>query len=178
MSDLEAKGNLIQKDMQEYLPQQDDNVPLKDMDKQLNEMDQDYEVMLMERIESKKQLEAKFQDIQRKIQSNRDFNKAETKRLHDTLKAFRNRFETNLKNLKDEFETKIRLMREFNRENFKNADERLDSLENNIYKEISDRVTESDHTISETQARLTRKSTAAISSLPVYRVAKRLRRRG
>jgi hypothetical protein len=46
--------------MQEYLPQQDDNVPLKDMDKQLNEMDQDYEVMLMERIESKKQLEAKF----------------------------------------------------------------------------------------------------------------------
>ena len=30
-------------------------------------MDQDYEVMLMERIESKKQLEAKFQDIQRKI---------------------------------------------------------------------------------------------------------------
>ena len=33
------------------------------MDLQLNEMDQDYEVMLMERIESKKQLEAKFQDI-------------------------------------------------------------------------------------------------------------------
>lgn len=46
--------------MQEYLPLQDDNVPLKDMDKQLNELDQDYEVMLMERIESKKQLEAKF----------------------------------------------------------------------------------------------------------------------
>ncbi len=73
------------------------------------------------------------------------------------MKAFRNRFETNLKNLKDEFETKIRLMREYNRENFKNADERLDTLENNIYKEISDRVTESDQTISETQARLTSK---------------------
>jgi hypothetical protein len=37
------------------------------MDTQLKDMDQDYEVMLMERIESKKQLEAKFQDIQRKI---------------------------------------------------------------------------------------------------------------
>ena len=106
--------------------------------------------MLMERIESKKQLEAKFQDIQRKIQANRDFNKAESKRLHDTLKAFRNRFETNLKNLKDEFETKIRLMREFNREDFKNADERLDNLEHSILKEISDRVTESDATINET----------------------------
>lgn len=58
--DLIAKGNLIEKDMQQYLEQQDDNMPLKDMDNQLKEMDQDYEVMLMERIESKKQLEAKF----------------------------------------------------------------------------------------------------------------------
>lgn len=58
--DLVHKGNLIAKDMTPYLPQQDDNVPLRDMDLQLNEMDQDYEVMLMERIESKKQLEAKF----------------------------------------------------------------------------------------------------------------------
>jgi hypothetical protein len=52
--DLIPKGHLIEKDMSAYLPQQDQNVPLKDMDKQLNEMDQDYEVMLMERIESKK----------------------------------------------------------------------------------------------------------------------------
>jgi len=41
-------------------------------------------------------------------------------------------------------------MREFNRDDFKNADERLDNLENNIYKEIQDRVTESDLTIGET----------------------------
>lgn len=52
--DLIAKGNLIDKDMQGYIDQQDDNMPLKDMDNQLKEMDQDYEVMLMERIESKK----------------------------------------------------------------------------------------------------------------------------
>ena len=48
-------------------------------------------------------------------------------------------------------------MREYNRDDFKNADERLDNLENNIYKEISDRVTESDATIGETQTRLTSK---------------------
>jgi len=64
-----------------FLEQQDANEPLKNMDYQLNEMDQDYNVMLMERIESKKQLEAKFQDIYRKIQANRDFTKAETKRV-------------------------------------------------------------------------------------------------
>ena len=62
-TDLVSKGNLINKDMSEFIPQQDDNVPLKAMGSQLKEMDQDYEVMLMERIESKKQLEAKFQDI-------------------------------------------------------------------------------------------------------------------
>lgn len=37
--DLIAKGNLIDKDMQQYLEQQDDNMPLKDMDNQLKEMD-------------------------------------------------------------------------------------------------------------------------------------------
>ena len=62
-----AKQKLIEKDMQGYKGQQDENVPLAAMDSQLVEMDRDYNVMLMERIESKKQLEAKFQDIQRKI---------------------------------------------------------------------------------------------------------------
>ena len=47
------------------------------MDNQMNEMDQDYDVMLRERVESRKQLEAKFQDIARKIQANRDFTSAE-----------------------------------------------------------------------------------------------------
>lgn len=31
-TDLVAKGNLIEKDMNYFLPQQDDNVPLKAMD--------------------------------------------------------------------------------------------------------------------------------------------------
>lgn len=59
----EPKQKLIQKDMTGYIGQQDENVPLAAMDNQLVEMDRDYNVMLMERIESKKQLEAKFQDI-------------------------------------------------------------------------------------------------------------------
>lgn len=75
--------------------------------------------------------------------------------------------------MKDEFETKVRLMREFNREDFKNADERLDKLEQSIYKEIRDRVTESDATIAETQDRLTSK---LVSLDDVFvRVAKRIR---
>ncbi len=67
------------------------------MKHQLKEMDHDYDVMLRERIESKKQLEAKFQDIARKITANKDFTNAEVKRVHDTLKAFTSKFEFKLK---------------------------------------------------------------------------------
>ena len=127
-----AKGKLIEKDMQGYATQQDANEPLKKMDNQLIEMDRDYNVMLMERIESKKQLEAKFQDISRKIQANRDFTKAETKRVNDTLKAFRAKFEHKLRVLREEFEAKIANMRQHNRDEWKNASDRLDRLENAI----------------------------------------------
>lgn len=53
--------------MGHFLEDQDNNKMLKEMKHQLTEMDHDYDVMLRERIESKKQLEAKFQDINRKI---------------------------------------------------------------------------------------------------------------
>ena len=128
----QVKQKLIEKDMEVFKKKQDDNTPLKDMDNQLIEMDRDYNVMLMERIESKKQLEAKFQDIQRKIQANRDFTKAETKRVNDTLKAFRAKFEHKLRMLREKFETKLHDMRELNRTEFKNAEDRLDRLESAI----------------------------------------------
>ena len=152
-----AKQKLIEKDMTGYIGQQDENVPLAAMDNQLVEMDRDYNVMLMERIESKKQLEAKFQDIQRKIQANRDFTKAETKRVNDTLKAFRAKFENKLRVLREKFEGKINAMRDQNRVEFKNAEERLDRLEGAIAQEIDDRVTETDEQINQTQDTLNRK---------------------
>lgn len=110
-------------------------------------MDHDYDVMLRERLESKKQLEAKFQDIARKIQANKDFTNAEVKRVRDTLKAFTSKFEYKLRLLKEEFEEKIRLMREHNRNEFRIATERMDHIEDNIHKEISDRIIESDEAL-------------------------------
>ena len=151
------KQKLISKDMTGYAGQQDQNVPLASMDNQLVEMDRDYNVMLMERIESKKQLEAKFQDIQRKIQANRDFTKAEQKRVNDTLKAFRAKFENKLRVLREKFEGKINAIRDSNRTEFTNAEERLDRLESNISQEIDDRVTETDEQINQTQDTLNRK---------------------
>lgn len=111
--------------------------------------------MLREKVESRKQLEAKFQDIARKIQANRDFTSAEQKRVKDTLKALQAKFEFKLKELREDFEGKIGAMRLYNREQFKLADERLNALEDAITKEVEDRVTESDELIYETKDDLT-----------------------
>ena len=48
-------------------------------------------------------------------------------------------------------------MREYNRREFKNAEERLDRLESAITQEIDDRVTETDEHINQTQDTLNRK---------------------
>ncbi len=133
---------------------QDKNQELKGMKHQLTEMDHDYDVMLRERLESKKQLEAKFQDIARKIQANKDFTNAEVKRVRDTLKAFTSKFEYKLRLLKEDFDEKIRLMKEHNRNEFRIAKERMDGIEESIHKEVSDRIIESDEQLNATRADL------------------------
>lgn len=144
-------SKLTQKDMGNYREHQDNNKKLREMDEQLIETDKDYDVIQREKIEARKQLEAKFQDISRKLQANRDFNSAEQKRVKDTLKALQSKFEYKLKELKDDLEGKITAMRLYNREQFKAADERLTRLEEAITKEVEDRITESDELIFETR---------------------------
>ena len=145
---------LTDKNMGHFRVHQDDNKELKEMKHQLTEMDHDYDVMLRERIESKKQLEAKFQDIARKIQANKDFTNAEVKRVRDTLKAFTSKFEYKLRLLKEDFEEKIRKMKEHNRNEFRIAKDRMDAIEDSIHKEISDRIIESDEHLNATRADL------------------------
>ena len=77
--------------------------------------------------------------------------------MNDTLKAFRAKFEHKLKTLREDFEKKISDMRKYNRDEFANAEARLDRLENSIVQEINDRITETDEKIGETQETLTSK---------------------
>lgn len=152
---MSRKEILTKKDMSSFKTAQDDNKGLRELDQQMVEMDQDYDVMLREKIESRKQLEAKFQDIARKIQANRDFTGAEQKRVKDTLKALQSKFEYKLKELRDHFEGKINAMRRHNREQFELADKRLTALEDAVTKEVEDRVAESDELIYATKDDLT-----------------------
>jgi hypothetical protein len=74
--------------------------------------------------------------------------------VRDTLKAFTSKFEYKLRLLKEDFDEKIRLMKEHNRNEFRIAKERMDKLEENINKEISDRIIESDEALNNTRAEL------------------------
>ena len=133
--------------LRKYKDDQEDNVKLKDMKEQLTEMENDYEVMLRAREESKKQMEAKFQDIFRQIQANKDFTNSEVKRVNDTLKAFESKFGNELGKLRAEFEGKIASLREYDREQLRLATERMDLIEASIEQEKQDRLRETEETL-------------------------------
>ena len=123
------------------------NPMYKEMKKQLELMQGDYQDMLVAREENKKQLEAKFQDIHRNIQGNFDFTDSEFKRVKDTLKAFNSKFTHNLTLLREEFEQKIGDFREYNHRRLKETTDRLDKIEDLIIKERDDRISETDTTV-------------------------------
>ncbi len=70
------------------------------------------------------------------------------------MKAFTSKFEYKLRLLKEDFEEKIRKMKEHNRNEFRIAKERMDTIEDSIHKEISDRIIESDEHLNATRADL------------------------
>ena len=111
------------------------------MNDQLGIMKSDYQDMLVAREETKKQLEAKFQDIHRTF----DFSDSELRRARDTLKAFNSKFTHNLKLMREEFENKIGKFRDYNRKRLQDTTERLDKIENMIVKERNDRIEELDN---------------------------------
>ena len=70
---------------------------------QLDEMHLDYEDMIKNREETRKQLLAKFQDIHRKINANVEFTKSEMKRVKDTLRAFESKFNNQMRIMREEY---------------------------------------------------------------------------
>ncbi len=117
------------------------------MQGQIGEMKNDYEDMLRAREETRKQLLAKFQDIHRKIKSNRDFTTSEVKRVKDTLKAFESKFFNQMRILREEFEKKTSEFRELNRERLEATAERMDKIEEAILKEREDRIRETEEAV-------------------------------
>lgn len=112
---------------------------IEDLEGQMGEMHNDYQDMIRAREEYKKQLEAKFQDVLRKIQSTRDYVNAEGKRVNDMLKAFQSKFEYQMNELKNftskKFEEEKKLRESTQAQNSK----RLDELNEMLSQEKEDR---------------------------------------
>ena len=79
-----------------------DNQKLNGLAGQIGEMHNDYEDMKRAREEARKQLEAKFQDIYKRLQALKDALEAEAKRVNSALRAFESKFLALLQELKDD----------------------------------------------------------------------------
>mmetsp|Transcript_28768 Transcript_28768/g.51184 ORF Transcript_28768/g.51184 Transcript_28768/m.51184 type:complete len:268 (+) Transcript_28768:377-1180(+) len=111
---------------------------------QMEEMGNDFEDMQRAREEAKKQLEAKFQDVHRKIQATKDYVASEGKRVNDLLKAFQSKFEFQLNDLRDYVQRSLDQERKDREDLAKQSKDRMDLLERMIIAEAEERKKQTD----------------------------------
>jgi hypothetical protein len=105
---------------------------------------QDYLFFLSTREEAKKQLEAKFQDIYKKIEKLKEAMNSEALRVNDCLKAFQTKFEILLKDLKETVFREINMEKEFVRKRFEDQEKEMSRLEKMIIEEREERLRQTD----------------------------------
>ena len=81
--------------------------------------------MKRNREEAKKQLEARFQDIYRKIQNMKEMIEMEEKRVNESLKAFQSKFDHQLKDLKTNVYKDINEEKNFVRKKLEENEKRM-----------------------------------------------------
>lgn len=103
-------------------------------------MDQALEDMKKNREEAKKQLEARFQDVYRKINNVRDFVVDEGKRINGTLLAFQNKYELHLDDLDKKHTRLHEELEQSTKDRFDKVDSEQKRLDSEIAKEREDRI--------------------------------------
>lgn len=121
-----------------------DNQKLNGLQGQLGQMHNDFEDMKRTREEARKQLEAKFQDIYKKIQTLKEDLAAQSKRVNDSLKAFESKFTFLLNELKETLSKSIEEEKAFVREKFDAHEKKMESLEEMIKQEREERLKQTD----------------------------------
>mmetsp|Transcript_38440 Transcript_38440/g.43648 ORF Transcript_38440/g.43648 Transcript_38440/m.43648 type:complete len:268 (-) Transcript_38440:78-881(-) len=124
-----------------------DNFKLGALKNQMGDLDQDFEDMKRNREEARKQLEAKFQDVYRRIQATRDYVTAEGKRINDLLVAFQLKFQHQLNDFKTNMQNDFDKEVEHNRVIQKQNEETMAKLEEMINQEREDRLRQTDETL-------------------------------
>ena len=148
---MKTTSTLLKKEFKELNAE---NEKLGLLDNQMNDMHDDFQEMKRTREEAKKQLEARFQDVYRKIQNTKDFILAEGKRINDTLLAFQSKFQTELKETADNFMKIHNDHVQATNEAIQKKDEEIADLNKKIDQEREDRLKESDQNLSEIKKEL------------------------
>ena len=102
------------------------NEKLDGLKGQIGEMNNDFEDMKRTREKARKQLEAKFLDIYKKIQSLKEALEAEAKRVNDSLRAFESKFTFFFFFLKENVFNTMEEGKKFVREKFDAQDKRME----------------------------------------------------
>lgn len=115
---------------------------------------QDYLFFLSTREEAKKQLEAKFLDIYKKIEKLKEAMNSEALRVNDCLKAFQTKFEFLINDLKDSVLKEINAEKEFVRSKLLDQDKEMSRLEKMIIEEREERQRQNDEMLKPIKAQL------------------------
>ena len=132
-----------------------DNQKLKGLDGQMGEMKNDFEDMKRTREEARKQLEAKFQDIYKKLAALKEALETEAKRVNNSLKAFESKFICLLNELKDDLHKEMEEEKKFVRDKFDEHEKHLNDLEKKLEQEKEERLKQNQDTLGNIQNRLT-----------------------
>jgi len=100
----------------------------------------DYEDIIRTREEAQKQLKARFENVYRKLQANKEFILAEGKRVNDTLRAFHLKFETQLTSTKEKLSAGINEKKKHLREEMTKIDEHIANVDREIQQEREERL--------------------------------------
>ncbi|KAL4456582.1 hypothetical protein ABPG74_000689 [Tetrahymena malaccensis] len=137
-----------------FAPLKNENEKLNLFANQVDQMRDDFEDMKRSREEAKKQLEAKFQDVHRKIQNTKEFIAAEGKRINDTLLAFQSKFETEMKNIKTYFQKQHDEYTVQVQQRFEKVEDETKRLDKKIDEEREERLRQSDENLREIRKQL------------------------
>ena len=132
-----------------------DNQKLKGLDGQMGEMRNDFEDMKRTREEARKQLEAKFQDIYKKLAALKEALETEAKRVNNSLKAFESKFLCLLNELKEELKKDMDDEKKFVRDKFAEHEKHMEEIEKKLEQEREERLKQNQDTLGNIQNRLT-----------------------
>jgi len=131
-----------------------ENEKLKGLQGQIGEMHNDFEDMKRTREEARKQLEAKFQDIYKRLQTMKENIEMEAKRTNDLLRAFQSKFEYQLNELKETIYKDFNEEKIITKSKFEAHEKVMEKLEKMIIAEREERLKQTDEQLNPIRAHL------------------------